>query len=222
MLPMISEDLRFPTPRTEASVALNDLLTRRAELVATANEAERRSRFASDDVVRASRELEEFERRAASEPVSTAERTRVEKALTAARGVEQQPWDQRAAGARRAIGDCDHALGHHIATNLDVLLGELAEEGEEAVRRADQAAQELVAAFEGRERVANRVATLASAVRLVRPGDVRRSRMEGVARAARELLERGGEASPELVIDPRAPRGSNVAAPADEETWAFS
>ena len=109
-------------------------------------------------------------------------------------------------GSRRALGDHDQVIAVFIGERFDELLEALHREADDAARRADLAAQELLAAFENREQVAARVGALTAAVRVPRPGDIERSRMEPATNAARALMESGGERAPRLRIDPRRRR----------------
>lgn len=123
-----------------------------------------------------------------------------------ARAQAGEPWGERAMGSRRALGDHDQVIAVFIGERFDELLEALHREADDAARRADLAAQELLAAFENREQVAARVGALTAAVRVPRPGDIERSRMEPATNAARALMESGGERAPRLRIDPRRRR----------------
>lgn len=218
---MIGSELRVQDPTTPEQVALDALIAERQRLAADAADAERRGTFMSQEAGDAADALTELERRAAREEVSASERTKAEKRLEAARAQASEPWAQRALGHRRAVADADQEITRFVSENFDALLNALHAEADDAARRVDAAAEELISAYEHREKVASRVIALTGVIRTPRPGDVAYSRAEAVANEARALLGRDGEAAPRLRHDPRAPRGANVAAEQDEQTWAF-
>jgi hypothetical protein len=223
---MVSDQLRHPNPTSDAARGLNELLDQRAQLAATAADAERRVRFASGDVQQASDAVTEIERRAlGGEKVSDAERAKVHKRLVEARAAANEPWSQRAEGGRRALSDLDRRIAAHVVAHFDQLRADVEAEAVAVAERLDRAAQEVVDAHTERAQVEGRLLTLASTVARVRPGDVFRSRADALAREAGRLLGRDGEQPPTLAHDPRAPRGGSLpagppAAGAWEETFA--
>jgi hypothetical protein len=217
--------LTFPAPRCGEARELNALLARRADLANRVREAEHAGTHVSQQRMAASAAVQAVERRRASgESVPDAEVKRATKALEAAKAREAEPWPERVAGMREAMRAMDQDLAAFVVGHFDALADEIAGDGQAATARVDDAARELIAAHAARQAVERRVFALAGVVRNPRPGDVRRSRADAVAREAGALLQRGGEDAPTLLSDPRQPRsGQAVAAgfsPGDVDPWS--
>jgi hypothetical protein len=154
MTGMVSDQLRHPTPASDAARELNALLDQRAQLAATTGDAENRVRFASDDVQQASAAVTDIERRAlGGEKVSDAERAKARKRLADAKATADEPWSLRAAGGRRALSDLDQLIGTHVLESFDQLRADIEAEAVQAAERIDRAAQEIIDAFRAREQI---------------------------------------------------------------------
>jgi galactokinase len=109
-------------------------------------------------------------------------------------------------GARAAVVDAQGALAKHTREHLDEFVEAKQREGEAAVERLNELARAISQAYAERERVAQELSALVTTAGIqVRPGDISRSRAEGLARAASELVVAGGEEPPRLTRDPRVP-----------------
>jgi hypothetical protein len=204
-----------------ASEQLHALVVARAELDDRLDALDDRQRQASEDVARLSEELSELERAAAvGEQVTPAHRTKAENALMQARLLHGQPWAERREGIRAAARDADRDLNQFVAEHLGDLVDELHETADAAAQAVDRACHTLVSAYAERQAVEARVSALTAMVRNPRPGDVARTRAEAVVREANRLLEEGGEQSPRLVVDPRAPRHGETIAEAEQQPAA--
>ena len=211
---MIDAGLRFPEPRGGPAVGLNQLLEQRDTLAQRVREIERRLRFASDDVLRLSAELEAIERRRhGGEDVSAAEVTRAEKELAKAQAVAAEPWSERRGGARRALADCEAAAGRFVAANFVALAREVADDAQAACEAVNDALAQVVRAHGEREAVATRTNALISAIRSVKPGEVMwpRPSVEQAVRYAATALDEGGERAPLMASDPREPAQAETA-----------
>jgi hypothetical protein len=219
---VISDQLRTPSPQTDESAALNDLLDERQRLTETVRQAENRLRFASADRQQAAEVVTDLERRSlGGDQVSASERKAAERALAQAQAAESEPWRERAEGARRALSALDRRIATNVGNSFDALRTELEDEARESAARIDRALEEVIASYEARERVAGRLIALCSVVGRSHPGDVEFSRAEAVVREAGRLLGGGGEAAPILRRDPRQPRSAAIPGEPDERTWAF-
>jgi hypothetical protein len=108
----------------------------------------------------------------------------------------------------------DQAVTAFVGEHLDELLAELREDAENAAQDVNRAAARLVDAYDERMRVEQRTVSILSTVRRpTRPGAIRATRAEALARQANRLLSEGGEAAPLPRIDPREPlHGEQLAA----------
>jgi hypothetical protein len=127
-----------------------------------------------------------------------------------AKAAAEKPWAERVEGARRAVRDVQAEVQRYVGDNLTELVAALEADGEVAAGRVSEAAGQLVAAFEERERIAREIGQLAALTGRVLPSDVSRSRAEEVVRAAQALGLAGGERPPTLTRDPREPRYGEV------------
>lgn len=125
--------------------------------------------------------------------VGSAERHALEEALTKAKSTAGEPWAERIAGAQAATRDADRLLREYVGAHLGKLVATLEVEGEAAAAQVDQAAAELVAAYQHREAIAAQLGQLITWVRSPSPGDVSFSRADDAYRAAAVLLAQGGE-----------------------------
>ena len=201
--------LKFDAPRSDEARTLNALVGRRAELAATAREAENAPRVAAEEAQRASAELAALERRRLNGQgdATDAERTKLEKALVRARAAEAQPWGERVAGARAALRDADVEIQAHVAANYDTLAGEIADDAAAVKARADDLLRELGPAMREREEIVARfAAVIACVVDRTEPNLIVYTRLEPVVQAADSVLLSGGEALPVPRRDPREPR----------------
>jgi hypothetical protein len=213
---VIVPSLALPEPRSDEQRALNALLERRGELAERLREAEVALTFAGNDLISAEAAVRQLEdRRARGDEISPAEEKKTMAALTAARARRDEPWALRRDGARGALVEVEHEIGRYVMENYDALMDERAEEAHAVAERVDRAAEELLAAVIAREGVAQTVTSLIAAVGRNEPGSVHWSNAEGLAAAARALLEGGGERAPLARLDPRVPPEPVVLPPAD-------
>jgi chromosome segregation ATPase len=168
-------------------------------------EAEQRAAAQAHQQLRAA--LVEAERRGAR----PAEIRKLEEQLTAAEA-KPKVLAARIEGARHAVRDTDIELARFVHGNLTELVAPLAEEGKLVAAKINAAAEAIVTGLHEREAIAQRISSLSSMVGRVQPGDVTRTACEEVANAAQRLLQRGGEAAPELLRDPRQPEHGEAAA----------
>jgi hypothetical protein len=181
--------LGFLAPRGDAAKELVALLERRESLVAKLDDLDRQQRAATAAASEASSALAQLEPRAlGGEKIAAAERRRLEDALAAARATAAEPWAERRAGAREAVGDCQRQVQAHVGEHLGELLDELGEDGERAARAVDAGAAAILDAYAERARVEQAITTLAAMVRPPRVGDISRTRAEKLHAAASELL----------------------------------
>ncbi len=201
--------LTFQAPRSDEARTLNQLVARRAELAATAREADNAPRVAAEEVQRASAALAALERRRLNGQgdATDAERTKLEKALVRARAAQDQPWGERVAGARAAVRDMEAEIQAHVAANYDALSAEIADDAEAVKQRADDLLRELGPALREREEIVGRFAALIGCVvDRTEPNLIAYTRLEPVVNAADSVLLQGGEATPVPRRDPREPR----------------
>jgi hypothetical protein len=198
---------------TSASEAMARLVERREHALAQASEIEAKGRAAQQAAVLASRELEQLERKAISgaEKVSQAARRAAEEKLAAARALASEPWNERARAAQMGANDLLHQMQRFAAERLDELLDGLREKGEAAASKVDAGAEMILDGYAERAQVEQQVFALVSMIRPARPGDVARTRAEQLAAEAQKLLRGGGEAWPQVLVDPRGPRHVTVA-----------
>jgi hypothetical protein len=219
MLP--TDALRTPGAAAgSVAEAVNCLQDRRGELAARVAYAERRLTFASSDAVDARDALTRLERRRlGGEDVSDAETRKAEKRLTDAQATSREPWAERAQAARSAVRDTEREIAALINEHLSELLENLHAEGQAVAEQVNAALTSLIAAYEARERVAQRIDSVAGVIRPPRFGDIALTRLEPVVREARRVLDGEGERPPRLTHDPREPRGG-VMAPTAQHEWA--
>jgi flagellar biosynthesis chaperone FliJ len=180
-----------------ALVAQRDKAQRRIEQL----EAERREAVQAREAAR--RRLVEFEQAGGR----SADRAKLERALSDAEAKASERWPERLEGARAALREAGYAVSRFTHARLDELVEAKQRDGEIAVERLSECARAIVEAHAQRERVAQELSALVtSAGIMIRPGDVSRSRAEQLARAASELVMAGGEEPPRLTRDPRVPR----------------
>jgi hypothetical protein len=139
---------------------LEQLLDRRRELIATAEEAERRMRFGSSEVSDAKAAVEQAERARLSRAGSAQAVADAEARLAEARAAQDLPWRERLTGARSAIRDADKAISEHIAANYERLAAEHNERAEQAAQAVDAALRVVLDAIREREAFAGHAASL--------------------------------------------------------------
>jgi hypothetical protein len=191
-------------PRSPEANELNQLLTRRTELVAKVDVLERRWRSSHGDAVEASDALEQLERRAfAGAKVTDAQRNRAEGALAKAREAEREPWGERVRAAQQAVRDADQVVYSYVAEHLDALLVELTEDAERAAVRVNQAAADFLASVAERHALDQRTAGLYSLVRRMKPNSIPASRSDRARVEVARFLDTGGETAPVLRVADR-------------------
>jgi chromosome segregation ATPase len=159
-------------------------------------------RASTEQSATASAALTEFERQHPSG--RAAERDKLERELTDAQAKASAPWPEKIAGARQRVADAHGAVRAFAAEHLDELVAEREAEGAAVAAKLTSAAEDVAAAYNEREQIANelgQLCTLAGA--RVRPGDVTFSRASELATAASVLIQAGGEVAPALRRDPR-------------------
>lgn len=202
-------NLSGDTPANAAWESLADLIARRGELTAAVDRLDHDQRAAGEAARRASAAVADLQRRTLGGETIPASRVKTaEQELSRARSRASEPWQERRQGATAAIVDADRAISTFVIGRFDDLVAGLVAQGEQAAQAIDDAAARLLQAHAERAAIANRMSSLASLVRAVRPGDVSRSRAERAAHAAQALLDGGGEVPPSLRHDPRQPRHS--------------
>jgi hypothetical protein len=203
--------------RGEAAKKLAALVASSASLDDREAELDQQERQAHDDARRLSAELAGLERSdAAGEEVSEKTRRDAEQALTKARVKAAEPWAERRAGIQAAARDQEHAILQFVAENLDELVAELEQDGEDAAEALNRACRAVETAYLERQLVEQRLTSVVGMVRIPRPGDIQRTMAEGVRRAAGDLLMAGGEQAPKLRVDPRQPRHPEAIAEAEQ------
>jgi hypothetical protein len=175
----------------DASAELEQLEEQRAHAAAKVDAIERETRAATEAAEQASLQLTEATRVGASASKVHA----LEGTLVKAQAHKNEPWRERAQGARRAVDDADRAIREHVEAHLAELVEAVERDGEAAARRVTEAAAELVAASDERRRVESTLGQLLTRVRPPSPNDVSRSRADEIDRAARALLDSGGESA---------------------------
>jgi hypothetical protein len=186
-----------------ASEALAELTEARAAAQRRVHELEAEQRAAGQARQAARAALVEAERHGAR----PAELRRLEEALAAA-DARPGALGARIEGARAALIDARGAVGLFTRENLDELVAVRLRDGEVAAERLSELAREIQEAYAERERIAHELSALVTSAGIqVRPGDISRSRAEGLARAASDLVMAGGEEPPRLTRDPRVPLG---------------
>jgi chromosome segregation ATPase len=155
---------------------LAELTERRSAAQQRVDELERQQREAGAAREQARAALIELERRGDG---SAAERTKLEKGLSAAEQRASEPWPERIEGGRRGVRDVQAQLQTFTAEHLDELVQALEASGEAAAAQLNAAAEALVEAFTRREAIAREISALYSTTGArVRPGDVSFSRAE--------------------------------------------
>jgi hypothetical protein len=191
----------FPAPRSAEANELNQLLSRRTELVEKVDELERRQRSSHQDAAEASSALEQLERRSlAGARVTDTQRKQAEDALAKAREAEKEPWGERVRAAHQAVQDADQVVRAYVAEHLDTLLVELNEDGERAAAQVDASATDFLAAVEQRRAAEQRTAGLWSLVRPMKPNTIPPTRSDKAAVEVARLLDMGGETAPVLLV----------------------
>jgi hypothetical protein len=186
-----------------AAERLAELLAERERIRTRVAEVDSQQREATAAAQQASDELIELERKGGR---PGAQRSKLEQTLAEARARAAEPWAERIEGARQRARDAHGAVQRFVGEHLTELVESREVNGRIAAQALTDAAQAILAAHAERERVAREIAELCSLVARVSPGDVSYSRAEGLARAAGDLLQAGGEEPPVLQRDPREPR----------------
>jgi hypothetical protein len=155
------------------------------------------------------------------ETVPDAEAKRTLAALRAAEAKRDEPWAERADGARAALHDHHNTVGRYVIEVYDALLAEREVDSRAAAERVTRACEELIAAHREREQAAHHMNALISVIRRVRPGELPWSRAEPAVREAAKLLDQGGERAPVPRVDPRTPQAEQMVPPAPEPPFAF-
>jgi hypothetical protein len=198
-------DIEFH-PRCVEAVELAALRERHRELELRVREIDGQQRAAQEAVTQAREALVQPEEAALSgEKVSAQRRAEVERTLTQAQLEAAAPWSERRTAAQRAVADANRAIVFYVGENLTTLLDELREDGEAAAAAVDAAAAAVVDAVQSRAAVEQATFKLLSTIRTTRPGDVQRSRSEGLAKEAGRLLDSGGERAPVVLGQTREP-----------------
>jgi hypothetical protein len=200
---------------TATAEAMARLLDQRDRASVRLDELEGEARAAGQAAAEASAALAEFERQGGK----AAERRQLEQELAAAKQRAQEPWHERAEGARAALRDADEELRQYQAQHLTELVEALEADGRIVASKIDDAAEALVTAYSERERIAHEISAIASQAGRIHFGDISFIRSEALAREARTLIHEGGEVPPTLRHDPRQPRLGEPAA-ADEKVEA--
>jgi hypothetical protein len=139
------------TTANSANDELAGLLDRQRQLEARVSEVAAEERAALAAAEAASDALVALEREAAVGAKAAARRGEAEDRLLQAKTAAMAPWSDRRKAAELAVTDARAVVAHFIAANLDPLLANLAERGEQAARALDAAAEALVAAYEERQ-----------------------------------------------------------------------
>jgi hypothetical protein len=202
---------RFDAPRSEAAKQLAALVKVRHDLGGQEAAINQQEREAHDNARRLAAELTDLERRVAvGEQVSAQARTKAEQTLVKARIAAHEPWAERRAGVQAAIRDQEHAILQFVAENLDELVAEIEEDGQDAAQALNRACRAVEDAYLQRMACEQRLTSVVGMVRIPRPGEIAFTRAEEVRRAAVALLMAGGEQPPTLKVDPREPRHSTA------------
>lgn len=199
-----------------ASADLAELLDRQRTLAARVDAISAAEREAASAVEAASAALVELERSAAaggeSGSAGARRRAAAEDRLLQARTSAAAPWPERRAAAALAVEDCRVTIQRFVGENLDPLLDELAERGEQAAREEDASAEAFLAAYAKRQGIEQETFELLGLVHQPRPGDVVRSAGDQLAAEAQKLLEAGGERPPTVLVRPGEPRHAAIGA----------
>jgi hypothetical protein len=209
---MTMDLLRMPQPPdTPVWQELGALADRRADLAAGLDDLVAQQRAATATADAAAAHVADLERRRlGGEDVAAGEQSKAAKDLERARAAQSQPWAERRQGHKAAIRDADVAITRFVGERFDDLLAGLTEQGVEAARAIDVAAEQVIAAYAYRAQIANTMSALANSIAMVRPGDVSYTMAEPLAKEARRLLDRGGERPP-TCREPRVPRQGKLA-----------
>jgi hypothetical protein len=183
----------------DASTELAKMEEQRAHAAARLDAVEREARAAGQAAEEASLQLSEAERHGAS----ASKRHQLEAELAKAQARRAEPWAERLKGAQHALRDIDSAIRQHVTENFAEAAAPIEQDGEVAAQQVNEALAALIAACDTRRLVESRLAGLAVKVTgaTLQPGDVARPRTDEVARAARALLDAGGEAPVKLRRD---------------------
>ena len=197
-----------------ATDELAQLLDRQAQLAARVDAITAAEREAAQAVEAASAALVELERSAAagggSGSAGARRRAAAEDALLQARATAASPWPERRKAAQLAVEDARVTIQRFVGENLDPLLADLAERGEQAAQEADASAEAFLAAFAKRQGIEQETFALLGLVHQPRPGDVERARGDRLAAEAEKLLQQGGERPPTVLVRPGEPRHANI------------
>jgi hypothetical protein len=207
---------------TEAAARLAELFARRGELVAAVQDAERRMRFASDEVATTSAAVEQAERaRLRGDGTEQAVRA-AEKQLQKSRELAAVPWPERATGARQALRDHDAAITAHITEHYGELAQVHNEKAVAAAEAVDAALRSVLDAIREREALVAEAAGLWRWVGHPRSDLVPRSRCVqpdgNLAQEIEAVLMQDGERPP-LMPTSHLPERAEVTIPELIEEW---
>lgn len=206
-------ELHTLEPRGPAMTELVRLAEREQELRANVDAIGRAARAAGAELADAREALAELERHAATDPVSPQARRKTEERLTRAGQEAAAPWPQRRQGAERAAQDGRHAIQRHIALHFGEIVAELEANGAAAAEQVDHAAEAFLAATARRAEAERNLIEVVAATRNMGPNDVSRATSDEAMQALRTFVQRGGEDSPVLRIDPPAPTEAQTTEP---------
>lgn len=171
----------FSEPRGDAAKRLVKLQSQEREAKAQARELTVQRRAAHEDVARLEEELTEAYARGREDK-------KVAEKLARARETASQPWEQRSAGAERALQRAAGEVERHITASLVELAAELAPDCFAAAERVEKAIEEVFAAREAWQAEARRFTDLLRPVQGVSGADLpylKLERLEGALRGLR-------------------------------------
>jgi hypothetical protein len=181
-----------------ASEGLAQLTERRNDAQGRVDQLEVAQRAATVAREQASAALVEAERTNAA----SAQRAKLERALTDAEAHSNERWGERITGAQARVRDIDGEIRRYTTEHLAELIEEVEAEGRAVVERINQLAAELLGACQARSGIESRLfSVLAATGRTNRAGDVNRGRSGDLAAAAADFVRAGGEVAPEVRVD---------------------